>query len=196
MKYLFTLIGLLVLPLPIFSCANIYDKNSIKGISINPFRIMLDKVPFSSFAGAFSLFSEKYQREIRFPVYWNSNYTSNTNTVFSQNIDSDEDKVNFISLDAEYRKFINYNIGRLYLGTLIRVARLSGQNKETNKLGIGFSAGYRFFSKNNKFYAGIGISMTRFILGHNNLFDDDDSPFSNNSSGIVDIEFFKIGFTF
>jgi hypothetical protein len=173
---------ILLVPLLLYCDKSSLFNNKTVGIEISPLRLILQESDMHTFSGGFSYFLAKQNAELHFPLYFEQQKFDTYNT-------------QVITLDAEYRKFINDN--GFYIGGLFRVTKLWGgkDDKSTTKFGIGTSAGYRFFYKNS-FYYGIGVSYTRYIKGENHIFGYggvDMTDLDNDTRGIFEFEFLKIG---
>ena len=178
------LLLVLLLPLVLYSEDFIFGDNVI-GIEISPVRLVLQESDRHTFSGGFSYFLREQNAELHFPIYIEqSKYTS-----YNEQI---------ATFDAEYRKFLNKGF---YVGGLFRVAKLWGgeENKSTIKLGLGTSIGYRFVF-DNALYFGVGASFTKYFTGENDIFGSgggiDMTYLDNDTKGIFELEFLKIGYAF
>jgi len=176
---------ILLLITPFLLLAN--DKNV--GLEINPFRLVMQESDYNSFSGSLSIFLPSQNAELRFPLYWSKEtYDNHTETT--------------TTLDAEYRYFINGStLDGMFLGAVARVAKLDNQqdNKSTTKFGAGVSLGYRYIPENSNWYWGMSISVIRYISGENHIFGGggiDTTWIDNDTKGIIDIDFFKVGYRF
>ena len=174
---------ILLFPILLYSESPPFGDKTI-GIEISPIRLLLQESDMHTFSGGFSYFLKEQNAELHFPLY-----------VEQSKYDTYNEQV--ITFDVEYRKFITKGF---YLGGLCRIAKLSGgkYDKSTTKLGIGGSIGYRFFYKNS-FYLGVGVSYTQYVKGERNIFGNggiDMTYLDNDTNGIFELEFLKIGYRF
>ncbi len=174
----------LLFPLLLFSEEPIF-KNDYIGIELSPIRLIAQESDYHSFSGGISYFLKEQNAELHFPIYIKQNKW-------------DEYNEQTVTVDAEYRKFINK---KLYVGGLFRVAKLWGgeEDKSTTKLGLGTSIGFRFFYSNN-LYFGIGASYTYFFSGENHIFGSGGGismpNIYNDDPKIFEFEFLKLGYAF
>jgi hypothetical protein len=158
------------------------------GIELNPFSIITSGLFVS---GTFSYFNHENATELSIPFYM---------------IDDNPDKS--IIIDLSYRKYFNDKIGGAYLGSFIRYANLDGeliqtdsinnrhQRAKQSKIGAGVTIGFKTYGMSGfmkNFYWGASFSGGGYISGDNEIYN---SMFINDSPFILDIEFFKIGYSF
>ena len=163
-------------------------KDKKYGIELNLLRLLfIDEN--RTMSGTFSLFAVDRKAEIAFPFY----------VAFPK----DNEYYDTVTLDCHYRYFLGNTQNGFYLSGLSRIAYLSGEKdyysytinkKNVGKFGVGFGIGYRYFSYND-FYWGTSLSIGRYIIGPNNVFeyylgyDDDGKAF-------IDFELLKFGYSF
>ncbi|MDQ7046652.1 MAG: hypothetical protein Q9M39_03185 [Sulfurovum sp.] len=181
---------LCLIPMMVFSGQLDIGKNEKNiGIEVNPFRVLLQESDHNSLSGSLSFFLEDQNTEIRFPFFWDRDtwdgYSDTTTTI-----------------DTEYRYYIdNSGVGGLFIGGLARLAMLDNEetNKDTMKLGAGFTLGYRYMPEGSNWYAGVSISVIRYFSGENHIFGKggiDTTWLDNDTKGIIDVDLFKIGYRF
>lgn len=166
--------------------------NKRAGIEINPVYTLVASAAKNTFAlsGTYSRFDLNRKAEVAFPFYYMS---TENNKLFT--------------LDAVYRKFIGKHQNGFYLSTGMRFAHVEGTEEDyydngyyydyyerkvkTNKIGMTFGIGYRYFTKSG-FYWGTSLSLGRYFNGNNHI----NSGFIDGTKVIIDFEILKFGIAF
>ncbi|MBL7995205.1 hypothetical protein JNM05_07515 [bacterium] len=165
-------------------------ENKKAGIEFNPVATLLATAEKKSFAlsGTYSRFDLDRKAEVAFPFFY---------------MRSDENRL--FTLDAHYRKFLGKHQNGFYLSGAMRFAHVEGmkwdydydnyygydRKVKTNKIGMMFGIGYRYFSKSG-FYWGTSLSVGRYFTGNNHIA----SGFLDGTKYIFDIEILKFGVSF
>ena len=163
------------------------------GVEFNIPRLLTYSDSWKSLSGTFSYFQPQERVEIAFP-WIVSLYTDRINEM-------DEAHFDVHSLDVHYRQFLGEEMDGFYLSGFVRAAYLNGllddedHYKKTMKFGLGVGLGYRFFSRSQPYYWGIGLIVGRYITGENDIYREvglgiEDTPL------IIDVEFLKFGYAF
>jgi hypothetical protein len=165
------------------------DSYTPKGIEVNPLRLFTYSDEYKSFSGAFSLFLDEQNAEVRFPLYWGKE-------------DKNGVTQSLTTVDAEYRYYYEgINMESFYVGGLGRVANLSTNQNDlsTTRFGLGMLLGYRYFTHND-FYFGSSISVVRYLSGESEIFNNDavgyDFFLEDDGDIAVTIDFINIGYKF
>jgi len=177
-------------------------KNKTIGVEFNPIRLLLMSKEEKSLSGTISFFKVFDDAELAFPVYLgisNDKYNDRSGNFYTATV------------DAHYRRFFTTPRNGFYVAGFSRLAALrgtegtdwdfwedtpqSGKRSTEIKLGIGFGVGYRIFSKSG-FYWGTSLSVGRYLIGESDKFVGGLFTSDDDSEGIVDIEFFKLGLLF
>lgn len=169
------------------------------GIEFNPAYLLYASAgDFLVLSGGFSFFSVDRGAEIAFPIY----YQSGTNK-------TDSHPLTFLDLDATYRRFLGRHQDGFYISGGVRYAHIKGEEGvwsdwlfpsgtprpiiTTDKLGVYFGIGYRYFSESG-IYWGTGVILGRY-------FSEDTreirgvSPLETGKI-ILDFELLKFGIAF
>lgn len=135
-------------------------------------------------SGSYSRFDVDRKAELAFPFFY---MRSNDTRLFT--------------MDAHYRKFLGKHQNGFYLSGGMRFAHVEGKEWDwlsdnnitvkTNKVGMMFGIGYRYFSKSG-FYWGTSLSVGRYFNGNHHI----DTAGLDGTKYIVDVELLKFGFTF
>jgi len=174
------------------------------GIEINIIRLLFihtgrDEFNYT-FSGGVSLFNINRHVELAFPIF----YSHTKNEVDDEYIES----LQQFTLDCHYRKFLGKAQKGLFISGFIKYANIRGTKEDDwynyedpkhsieNKIGIGFGIGYRIFSEMG-LYWGISINIGRYIIGENDIFDEDEFfLFDNDIAMIYNFELLKFGWAF
>lgn len=164
--------------------------NKRAGIEFNPVYTLVASANKNTFAlsGTYSRFDFDRKAELAFPFFY---------------MKSDKDRL--ITLDAHYRKFLGKHQNGFYLSGAMRFAHIEGtewvydyntyngydQKIKTNKVGMMFGIGYRYFTQSG-FYWGTSLSAGRYFNGNNHI----SSGFLDGTKYILDFEILKFGITF
>jgi hypothetical protein len=166
--------------------------NKKAGIEFNPVYTLIASAEKNNFAlsGTYSRFDMDRKAELAFPFFYGK---TEDNKLFT--------------LDAQYRKFIGKHQNGFYLSGGMRFAHVEGvdydydyngyyydeyeRKVKTNKVGMMFGIGYRYFTKSG-FYWGTSLSAGRYFNGKNNI----ESGFLDGTKYIFDIEILKFGIAF
>lgn len=157
------------------------------GVEFNLPRAMLYS-ELHSLSGGVSWFPSRLHAEIAFPLFYGRSDT-----------DPGPPHLTTWLVDAHYRYFLGETRRGFYLAAFTRYAHLSGTldgqtaNATEDKLGLGFGIGYRVFSKRGPYW-GTSLSVGHYVIGHNDIFADDD--FGDDMAVIVDVELLKFGWAF
>lgn len=168
-------------------------ENKKAGIEINPVYTLVASAEKHTFAlsGTYSRFDIDRKAEVAFPFFYGK---------------TDDNKL--FTLDAHYRKFLGKHQNGFYLSGAMRFAHVEGVDRDyyydnnynwyevknkvkTNKIGMMFGIGYRYFTKSG-FYWGTSLSIGRYFTGNNRI----NSGFLDGTKYIVDFEILKFGVTF
>ncbi len=168
------------------------------GIEFNPVYTLVASTSKKAFAlsGSYSRFDLDRKAEVAFPFFYGK---LDDNRLFT--------------LDMHYRKFLGKHQNGFYLSGGLRFAHVEGTEEDydyyynstygyydyyynerkvkTNKIGIMFGIGYRYFTKSG-FYWGTSLSAGRYLTGNNNI----ESGFLDGTKLIIDFEILKFGVTF
>ncbi len=161
------------------------------GIELNPFYLMISTLGEGNelvLSATGSYFDHKNGVEIAIPI---SHMRFSTDGLKQQTI------------DIHYRKFLNQEIGSLYLSLFSRLAKLEGETRYDQKynyakqlkVGVGAGIGFRVFSKFG-LYWGASINLGRYLTDDNKNFSIDSFAITDDAPYIFDIEFFKFGYYF
>ena len=174
------------------------------GIEINLIRLLFihtgqDEFAYT-FSGGVSLFNINRQVELAFPIF----YSHGKRKVENEYVES----LRQFTLDCHYRKFLGKTQNGFYVSGFTRYANIRGTKEDDwynyeepkhsieNKIGIGFGIGYRIFSEIG-IYWGISISIGKYIIGENDIFDNDELfLFDNDIDMIYNLELLKFGWAF
>ena len=166
-------------------------KNDRWGIEVNP------TIPIAwgaIYSMGISYFDHENAAEYALPVF------TSLNAMGGQ----DKDDWQSIHLDFQYKRYLSGEIGNgIYIGGFGRWSNLEGNLKNThtntteNKFGLGGSIGYRTFNifGFEGLYWGAGLNVGAYLVGDNDIFDNDFILFGDKQY-IIDIEFFKFGVSF
>lgn len=167
-------------------------ENKKAGIELNPVYTLMASASKKTFAlsGTYSRFDIDRKAELAFPFFY---------------LKTKEDRL--ITVDAHYRKFLGKHQNGFYLSGAVRFAHVEGtdwnyyydgynyvdeeRKIKTNKIGMMFGIGYRYFTKSG-FYWGTSLSAGRYFTGNNHI----DSGFLDGTKYIFDIELLKFGISF
>ncbi len=167
------------------------EKDKRFGVEINPFYLLIlspgenDETVLS---GTFSYFDHKNGAEIAIPLH---------------QMKMGSEKYEQQTIDIHYRKFLNNQVGGFYLSGFARAARLEGKTtyeqefnyaKQT-KIGLGVGLGFRVFSSFG-LYWGASLNLGRYLTNDNENFNIDAFTITDDAPYILDIEFFKFGYSF
>lgn len=169
-------------------------ENKKAGIELNPvYTLVTSALGKNTFAlsGTYSRFDLDRKAEVAFPFFY---------------MKAKDDRL--FTLDAHYRKFLGKHQNGFYLSGAMRFAHVEGTDWDyyydsnynyyeterkikTNKVGMMFGIGYRYFTKSG-FYWGTSLSAGRYFTGNNHI----NSGFLDGSKIIFDIELLKFGIAF
>ncbi len=178
-------------------------KGKTQGIEINPIRFLMIDSEEKTFSGTYSRFYVDKKIEVAFPFMWTSAKHDPSYSYLSQPAVG-EGSARSITLDAHFRKFLGRTMNGFYLSGFVRGVTLkgvledgSGNKHSENKLGMGFGVGYRIFSASN-YYWGTSLSVGRYMIGDSDIYEDTYGPSYDldDSEAIIDVEFFKFGYSF
>jgi len=159
------------------------------GVEVNPFYLLIITPGENSetmLSGTFSFFDHINGAEIAIPLHYMKMNS------YKQ-----------LTIDIHYRKFLNNQVGGFYLSGFGRVARLEGETtndtefnyaKQT-KVGLGAGLGFRVFSDFG-LYWGASFSLGRYLTNDNENFGSNLFTINDDAPYILDIEFFKFGYSF
>lgn len=174
------------------------------GIELNFFRLLMWDEGEKSLSGTYSRFYTDKNVEIAVPFM----YSSGEQERYSSGSFQAAGDLESTTVDVHYRKYLGHNLDGFYLSGFTRVAHLNGNldqpynssaynSGSETKLGVGVGVGYRIISSSG-LYWGMSLSVGRYLTGDSDIFVDSDSISSDldDSSVIVDVEFFKFGYAF
>lgn len=180
-----------------------------QGIEFNLFRLLLWDEGEKALSGTYSRFYADDNVEIAIPFMYSSGrqHSYAFGSAGQPSGFATVGDLESYTVDMHYRKYLGHRLDGFYLSGFTRVAHLNGALEQNvnepyrtdseTKLGVGVGIGYRIFSRSG-LYWGMSLNVGRYLTGDSDVFEDSDSASADidDSSIIVDIEFFKFGYAF